>query len=92
MGQRNRSTVCGQLAELVGGLGPAKALRSGVLDDAFGFAVEAPSELADDPTGDQIDALLCAMQAAWAWNRRDERYESPTPLKVPIKSLAFGSG
>ena len=52
-------------------------IRSGVLDDAFGFAVEAPSELADDPTGDQIDALLCAMQAAWAWNRRDERYGAP---------------
>jgi hypothetical protein len=52
-------------------------IRSGVLKDAFGFVVEAPIELANDPTGDQIDALLCAMQAAWAWSRRDECYGAP---------------
>jgi hypothetical protein len=52
-------------------------ITSGGLEDAFGLAVEAPAELADDPSGDRLDALLCAIQAAWAWNRRDERYGAP---------------
>ena len=32
----------------------------------FGLRIEAPGWLADDPTGDPLDALLCAVQAAWA--------------------------
>ena len=32
----------------------------------FGVMVDAPERLADDPAGDDIDALLCAVQAAWA--------------------------
>jgi len=32
----------------------------------YGFTVDAPSALADDPGGDELDALLCAVQAAWA--------------------------
>jgi hypothetical protein len=43
-------------------------ITGGAVEDALGFAVEAPTELADDPSGDQLDALLCAIQAAWAWN------------------------
>ena len=27
--------------------------------------------LIDDPTGDYLDATLCALQAAWAWTRRE---------------------
>jgi hypothetical protein len=52
-------------------------ITSGILKDTFGFVVEAPTALTNDPTGDQLDALLCAMQAAWAWSRRDERYGAP---------------
>jgi Protein of unknown function (DUF429) len=37
---------------------------------AYGFHVKAPRSLADDPSGDQIDALLCAVQAGWAWTQR----------------------
>jgi hypothetical protein len=33
----------------------------------FGLRVEAPERLADEPGGDPLDALLCAVQAAWAW-------------------------
>jgi hypothetical protein len=32
----------------------------------FGLAVEAPARLALDPGADPLDALLCAVQAAWA--------------------------
>ena len=31
-----------------------------------GITVSAPVDLAEDPGGDDIDALLCAVQAAWA--------------------------
>ena len=30
-----------------------------------------------DRTGDRIDATLCAMQAAWAWQRRASNYGLP---------------
>jgi hypothetical protein len=46
----------------------------------FGFRVEAPAWLADDPAGDDIDAMLCATQAAWAWTRRLSGYGAPTEL------------
>ncbi len=35
--------------------------------DRFGFRIEAPDWLADDPGADALDALICAVQAAWAW-------------------------
>ncbi len=34
--------------------------------------------LVDDPTGDQLDALLCSIQAAWAWTQRSANYGAPT--------------
>ena len=43
----------------------------------FGFRVENTLELNDDPTGDQLDALLCAIQAAWAWTNRHDGYGAP---------------
>jgi hypothetical protein len=61
-------------------------------EDAFGFVVEARTELADDPSGDQLDALLCAIQATWAWNGRDERYGAPAtvdPLEGWIPNLTL---
>jgi predicted RNase H-like nuclease len=39
--------------------------------------VEAAKNLAHDPTGDHLDALLCAIQAAWAWTMRDHAYGAP---------------
>ena len=32
----------------------------------FGFCAEIPMSLADDPAGDDLDAAICAVQAAWA--------------------------
>jgi hypothetical protein len=46
----------------------------------FGFTVEAPSSLCDDPSGDQLDALLCAVQAAWAALNDDKGYGAPKSL------------
>ena len=46
----------------------------------YGLQVAAPPELADDPGGDHLDALLCAIQAAWAWTRREEGYGMPEGL------------
>ena len=33
----------------------------------FGLSVGAPAWLAEEPGGDPLDALLCAVQAAWIW-------------------------
>lgn len=42
-----------------------------------GLRVQAPDHLADDPAGDQLDALLCVIQAAWARTQRGNGYGSP---------------
>ena len=52
-------------------------LLSGRCEDSYGFKLQAPLSLADDPTGDDLDALLCAVQAAWAWNRKDADFGAP---------------
>ncbi len=45
------------------------ALRTSA--DTLGLSVEAPDVLADDPQGDHLDALLCAVQAAWSVQQPD---------------------
>jgi hypothetical protein len=56
------------------------AIRSGKMRNFFDFEIDAPVELADDPSGDQLDALLCAMQAAWAWSQRENRFGAPAGI------------
>lgn len=34
-----------------------------------GITVHAPLDVAADPTGDRLDALICAVQAAWAYRQ-----------------------
>lgn len=43
----------------------------------YGFVVQADPKLCLDPSGDELDALLCAVQAAWAWKMRAARYGIP---------------
>ncbi len=40
--------------------------------------VEVRTSFVDDPTGDKLDALLCAVQAAWAWSKREENFGIPS--------------
>ena len=49
----------------------------GALQSTHGLKVEASTTLAEDPTGDQLDALLCAIQAAWAWTKREDEFGAP---------------
>ncbi|MGZ3215096.1 DUF429 domain-containing protein [Paracoccus sp. T5] len=43
----------------------------------YGFSVVAPDSLCEDPGADHLDALLCAVQAAWAWRQRGSRFGAP---------------
>jgi hypothetical protein len=49
-------------------------ILNGEIEASFGICVQAPRNLADDPSGDQLDALLCAIQAAWTWTMRGHGY------------------
>lgn len=52
-------------------------ILAGSLKESYGLMVQAPRELAEDPTGDKLDALLCAIQAAWAWTKRESNFGIP---------------
>jgi hypothetical protein len=53
-------------------------------DNPFGFALSAPAQLLNsmvrDATGDRLDAVLCSLQAAWAWQRRADNYGLPSNI------------
>ena len=75
--ERRKQTPAHRAARerLVAGLGSA-ALR-----EAYGFTVVVGGswreELVRDPTADALDSLLCAVQAAWAYTKREEDYGIP---------------
>lgn len=52
-------------------------LRQGALLSMHGVRVEVDESIADDPGADDLDALLCAVQAAAAWQRRDRVFGAP---------------
>jgi hypothetical protein len=58
-----------------------RGLESSALEEAYGFAVEMDAywreEFTSDPSADALDSLLCAVQAAWAYEKRDEGYGVP---------------
>jgi hypothetical protein len=53
-------------------------ILNGQIEARYGLRVEAPKTLVDDPSGDELDALLCAIQAAWAWTMREHSYRCAT--------------
>jgi len=60
----------------------ARASLLALIDDGatrslLGLDTRAPAGLIEDPRGDHLDALLCAIQAAWAWTRRREGFGLP---------------
>lgn len=56
-------------------------LRSPGCAAVYGVSVAVSDALAGqvalDPTADRLDAVLCAVQAAWAWGRRDAGFGVP---------------
>lgn len=56
-------------------------LRSGLLLDTYGLVVEMSDDMAEalahDAMGDRLDALLCAVQAGWAYLERERGYGIP---------------
>ena len=59
-----------------------EALCTEELKAIFGVELVLTQEIAtrliEDPMGDQLDALLCALQAAWAYSQRHNGYGIPT--------------
>jgi len=49
-------------------------------EEMYGLSVDAPVELADDPGADDLDALICAVQAAWGYRRAEYGYGAPPDL------------
>jgi hypothetical protein len=58
-----------------------EGLGSEALEEAYGFVVEINAAwregLAQDPMADTLDSILCAVQAAWAYTKRDESWGVP---------------
>jgi hypothetical protein len=56
-------------------------LGSPTLRDSYGFIVEMDSswreEFVGDPSADALDSLLCAVQAAWSYTKRDQGHGVP---------------
>jgi Protein of unknown function (DUF429) len=75
--ERSKQTTAHRAAreKLVAGLG-SEALR-----EVYGFVVEMDRswerQFVRDPSADALDSLLCAVQAAWAYTRKDEDYGVP---------------
>jgi hypothetical protein len=62
-------------------------------DYCFGVKLAAGdfrNALLDDASGDLLDAVLCAIMAAWAWQRRDERFG--LPHFDPLEGWIVGAG
>lgn len=57
------------------------ALVAGATAKRYGFPVQmsrfCATALVDDAKGDLLDAVLCAVQAAWAWTRREDGWGIP---------------
>ena len=62
------------------------ALTSDALAEPYGLRLQglAPfvEEFAHDDLGDGVDALMCAVQAAWAWTRRDVGFGIPAGVDL----------
>lgn len=75
--ERKRQTPLRRTAreELIAGL------ESPALEEAYGFVVGMDEawreELVRDPKADVLDSVLCAVQAAWAYTKKDEGWGIP---------------
>jgi hypothetical protein len=73
-----------------------RAITNGLTRSIYGFDLKiAPQAFVDDPTGDQLDCILCAIQAAWAWSMRANHFGMPRhvdPLEGWIADPALLAG
>jgi hypothetical protein len=60
------------------------ALQSPAFIEVYGFELLLPAKLGkvcgEDSTGDRLDAILCCIQASWAWLRREQDYGVPAEV------------
>jgi hypothetical protein len=65
------------------------------LEGDFGLVLDLPDGLIDefigDASGDRLDGLLCSIQAAWAWQRRDQNYGIPAGID-PVEGWIVDPG
>ena len=58
-----------------------RAIESERLGEDYGLGLDLPEGLVEefvgDASGDRLDALLCAIQTAWCWGRRDDGWGMP---------------
>lgn len=68
-------------------------LSSAETQRKYGLRVRLDDEMREltlrDDAGDLLDSLICAVQAAWAWNRRNDNFELPGPDLIDPDILAF---
>lgn len=61
-------------------------IQSAGFRDIYGFDLFLPDAITEicieDATGDRLDAVLCCVQAAWAWGRRDQGYGVPNDVDL----------
>lgn len=59
-------------------------LLIGECKEIFGIQMDIPecfyNDSIADPSGDKLDAILCALQAAWAWKNRHDNFGLPDPI------------
>jgi len=71
------------------------ALGSPRLMEDFGLTLDLPKGLTDefaaDATADRLDALLCAIQSAWSWTRRDQNFGIPVDAD-PVEGWVVDPG
>ncbi len=48
-----------------------REIVSALRDSSLGLSVDVPLSIADDPKADTLDAVLCAVQAAWAIDKKN---------------------
>jgi len=70
-----------------------EAMRGARFREVYGFTVSygegEARRMREDRKGDLLDSLICAVQAAWAWNRRHVNFGLPGPDLVDADVLAF---
>jgi hypothetical protein len=66
------------------------AIEAGRMGIAVAFSAGLREPCVEDPTADTLDAVLCAVQAAWGWRRRDANFGLPAAMD-PLEGWTVGA-